>query len=73
LDGELTALDEEGRPSFHLLQNYVSSKAALFFFIFDVLILRGRNVMTEPLSERRALLESTSFQSWWSRSATPRS
>ena len=57
LDGELTALDEEGRPSFHLLQNYVSSKAALFFFIFDVLILRGRNVMTEPLSERRALLE----------------
>ena len=30
LDGELTALDEEGRPSFHLLQNYASSKAALF-------------------------------------------
>ena len=57
LDGELTALDEEGRPSFHLLQNYVSSKAALVFFIFDVLILRGRNVMTEPLSERRALLK----------------
>jgi bifunctional non-homologous end joining protein LigD len=57
LDGELTALDEEGRPSFQLLQNYASSKAALFFFIFDVLILRGRNVMTEPLSERRALLE----------------
>ena len=57
LDGELIALDEEGRPSFHLLQNYVSSKAALVFFIFDVLILRGRNVMTEPLSERRALLE----------------
>ena len=57
LDGELTALDEEGRPSFHLLQNYISSKATRFFFIFDVLILRGRNVMTEPLSERRALLE----------------
>jgi ATP-dependent DNA ligase len=57
LDGELAALDEEGRPSFNLLQNYPSSKAALVFFIFDVLILRGRNVMTEPLSERRALLE----------------
>ena len=40
LDGELIALDEEGRPSFNLLQNYVSSKAALVFFIFDVLILR---------------------------------
>ena len=57
LDGEVVALDEEGRPSFNLLQNYVSSKAALVFFIFDVLILRGRNVMTEPLSERRALLK----------------
>ena len=43
LDGELAALDEEGRPSFNLLQNYVSSKAALVFFIFDVLILSGRN------------------------------
>ena len=57
LDGEVAALDEEGRPSFHLLQNYPSSRAALAFFLFDVLILRGRNVMTEPLSERRALLE----------------
>jgi ATP-dependent DNA ligase len=57
LDGEIAALDDEGRPSFNLLQNYPSSKAALVFFIFDVLILRGRNVMTEPLSERRALLK----------------
>ena len=55
LDGEVAALDEEGRPSFNLLQNYVSSKAARVFFIFDVLILR--DVMTEPLSERRALLK----------------
>ena len=29
LDGEAAALDEEGHPSFHLLQNYASSKAAL--------------------------------------------
>ena len=49
LDGELTALDAEGCPSFHLLQNYVASKAALFFFIFDVLILRGRNVRSPDL------------------------
>jgi len=33
LDGELTALDEEGRPSFHLLQNYVSSRAALLLHL----------------------------------------
>ena len=57
LDGEVVALDEEGRPSFHLLQNYGSSKAPLVFFIFDVLILKGRSVMLEPLSKRRAFLE----------------
>ena len=56
LDGEVTALDEEGRPSFNLLQNYGSSKAPLVFFVFDVLMLEGRNVMAEPLMSRRALL-----------------
>ena len=58
LDGEMAALDEEGRPSFNLLQNYGSPKAPLVYFVFDLLILKGRNVMTEPLSQRRTLLES---------------
>ena len=58
LDGEVTALDEEGRPSFNLLQHYGSSTAPLVFFVFDVLILRGRNLMAEPLTNRRALLEN---------------
>ena len=58
LDGEIAALDEEGRPSFNLLQNYGSTEAPLVYFVFDLLILKGRNVMTKPLSERRALLES---------------
>ncbi len=57
LDGEMAALDEDGRPSFNLLQNYGSSKAPLVFFVFDLLILKGRNVMTEPLCQRRTLLE----------------
>jgi hypothetical protein len=46
--GLIAALDEEGRPSFNLLQSYPSSEAALVFFIFDVLILRGRNMVTGP-------------------------
>src|SRR6516162_5040353 len=57
IDGELVALDEEGRPSFNLLQNFGSSKASLAFFVFDVLILRGREIMNETLEKRRALLE----------------
>ena len=57
LDGEVTALDEEGRPSFNLLQNYGASKPPLVFFVFDLLILRSRDVMMEPLSVRRALLK----------------
>lgn len=57
VDGEVAALDESGRPSFNLLQNYGSSKAPLVYFVFDLLVLSARNVMTECLSERRALLE----------------
>jgi len=57
IDGEVVALDQEGRPSFNLLQNFGSSKASLAFFVFDVLILRGREIMNETLEKRRALLE----------------
>jgi len=57
LDGEVVALDEKGRPSFNTLQDHGSSGAALHFFIFDLLMLRARNVMAEPLVERRALIE----------------
>ena len=53
LDGEIAALDEEGRPSFNLLQNYGSADAPLVYFVFDLLMLKGRSVMTKPLSERR--------------------
>src|ERR1700719_4880137 len=59
IDGEVIALDAEGRPSFNMLQNYGSSGAPLHFFIFDVLILRGKDVMGEPLAKRRALIEKS--------------
>lgn len=55
-DGEIVALDESGRPSFDTLQNYGSAKAPVFFYVFDVLVHGGRNVMSEPLSVRRELL-----------------
>ena len=57
IDGEVVALDNDGKPSFNTLQNYGSAGAPLHFYIFDLLILRGRDVMGEPLVKRRELLE----------------
>ena len=57
VDGEVVALDSEGRPSFNLLQNHASSKAMLIYYVFDVLISAGCDVKGEPLIRRRALLE----------------
>ena len=35
IDSEVVALDEEGRPSFNLLQSYSSSKARLTYLVFE--------------------------------------
>jgi DNA ligase D-like protein (predicted ligase) len=56
IDGEVVALDDSGRPSFNTLQNHGSAKVPIIYYVFDVLILAGRNVMAEPLSARRDLL-----------------
>ena len=67
LDGEIVALDAEGRPSFGALQHrmQVSSKAQAkrlakstpaTYIIFDLLWLDGHTVTGLPYSERRELL-----------------
>jgi bifunctional non-homologous end joining protein LigD len=56
IDGEVVALDPEGRPSFNLLQNYGSAGVPLHFFVFDILLLKIEDVMNEPLVKRRQLL-----------------
>jgi len=61
IDGEVVALDPDGKPSFNLLQNYSSAGTPLHFFIFDVLVLKGQEVMGEPLVKRRELLEEHVF------------
>ena len=58
IDGEIVAIDDEGRPSFQLLQNYGSSGVPLLYFVFDVLMLGGRDVTREPWRARRELLET---------------
>jgi len=55
VDGEVVTLDESGRPSFNALQNG-AAQATIVYYVFDVMVLGGRNVMGEPLATRRELL-----------------
>jgi bifunctional non-homologous end joining protein LigD len=57
IDGEIVALDEGGRPSFNALQNSNGSPTPIVYYVFDVMVLAGRDVRSEPLTTRRALLE----------------
>ena len=57
IDGEIVALDEEGRPSFNALQNSMGSETPVVFYVFDLIVLSGRDVSAEPLTARRELLE----------------
>jgi ATP-dependent DNA ligase len=39
------------------LQNYGSANTPLFYYVFDVMMLQGKDVMSETLGTRRRLLE----------------
>jgi bifunctional non-homologous end joining protein LigD len=54
IDGEIVAL-ASGRPSFNALQNH-SSSGPLYFYVFDAMVVAGKDVMGEPLERRRELL-----------------
>ena len=57
LDGELVALDSQGRPSFQILQNSLSHELPTYFYAFDLLNRNGELLVKLPLSRRRELLE----------------
>jgi ATP-dependent DNA ligase len=57
IDGEVVALDAAGKPSFNTLQNHGSAGAPLHFYIFDLMVLAGRDVTMDALEKRRELLE----------------
>ncbi|HLK66729.1 MAG TPA: non-homologous end-joining DNA ligase [Bryobacteraceae bacterium] len=59
IDGEITALDDAGRPSFNLLQNSGPGIANVVYYVFDVMVLDGRDLTSEPLSARRDLLHQS--------------
>ena len=58
LDGELVALDSQGRPSFQLMQNSRSQSLPIYYYAFDLLHRNGELLVNLPLSRRRELLEN---------------
>jgi bifunctional non-homologous end joining protein LigD len=56
VDGEVCALDEQGRPSFSAMQQGKPGTASVYA-VFDVLEIDGAHVLDLPLTERRARLE----------------
>jgi bifunctional non-homologous end joining protein LigD len=56
LDGELVALDAQGRSRFQLLQNYLRNHVRLLYCVFDLLYLDGRDLRRQTLLERKAEL-----------------
>ncbi|MFI7504987.1 ATP-dependent DNA ligase [Streptomyces sp. NPDC049687] len=79
LDGEVLALDEQGRADFQLLQSRMGLVRApvraarmaaaqpVHLVLFDVLHLEGRSLLRLPYAERRALLEALGLEGpFWS-------
>ncbi|MGH7875594.1 MAG: non-homologous end-joining DNA ligase, partial [Candidatus Binatia bacterium] len=56
LDGEIVALEEQGRPSFNLLQNFRLSAKRIYFYAFDLLLYKGKSLINLPLEQRRDVL-----------------
>jgi bifunctional non-homologous end joining protein LigD len=57
IDGEVAALDPQGRSSFQLLQSYgIRKQIQLVYYAFDLLSLEGRDLRSRSLVERRKLL-----------------
>jgi bifunctional non-homologous end joining protein LigD len=60
LDGEIVALDDQGRPSFQKLQQGHRRDSAdhAYFYAFDLLNLAGRDLTRLPIEQRKELLAS---------------
>ena len=58
IDGEVVALDEDGRSSFQLLQGLEMEgrKAPLRFYVFELLQLDGKSLLGLPLEHRKQVL-----------------
>src|SRR5882724_7120951 len=59
IDGEIVALDGQGRPRFQLLQGLgqTAERPPIFYYVFDLLRLDGKSYLDQPIERRRAVLE----------------
>jgi hypothetical protein len=55
IDGEVVALDEQGKPNFNLLQNFRSAESHIMLYVFDVLVRRGENLTKQTIAKRREI------------------
>jgi bifunctional non-homologous end joining protein LigD len=57
IDGEIVALDEEGNPSFQMLQQYEPGQTQLVYYVFDCLQVNGTSIEEKTLLERKVALK----------------
>ena len=58
LDGEIVALDGDGRSRFQLLQaGLKDASVPLTYYVFDILELDGADLREDPLKQRKAILK----------------
>ncbi len=56
-DGEIVAVDAEGKSQMRLLRNYrTSGKGTLVYYVFDLLYLEGHDLTQLPLVRRKDIL-----------------
>jgi ATP-dependent DNA ligase len=58
VDGEIVALEDAGRPTFNLPQNFRSHPSKVCYYIFDLLCWRNRDTTRLRFRERRALVNA---------------
>jgi bifunctional non-homologous end joining protein LigD len=56
LDGELVALEANGRPNLNELQYAAKTKLPIHYIVFDVLHHKGKDLLDLPLKERKTIL-----------------
>jgi bifunctional non-homologous end joining protein LigD len=53
LDGEIVAVEPNGRPNFNALQNRKSTKLPIYYIAFDCLYFKGRDLLDKAIEERK--------------------